>query len=427
VTAAQVGAEVAGAAAAVQVNLNTHATNAAAHHAKYTDAEAVTAVGPHVTSVNGLAGGTISSGVTVNGAVSATSVSATTLSGDGSGLSNVPGSVPRGFMIVGKSSTAPPGYTYTGLTVSTSGGFNSWTSRAQIPRPRYGLAAAAVNGKIYVVGGMADIVGSIGTQEVSDNDEYDPATDTWRSVAAMPTPRASLIVVAVNGMIYAIGGGVPNVNDLATNERYDPATDIWVTKAPMPAARSQMAAAAVNSMIYVIGGSVAGNLRATNEVYFPAKNKWTAMAPMPTARHGLAVAAVTGMIYALGGSNSSPSSPGSGGTLDTNEAYNTTTDIWVTKAPMPTARVGLAAATTNGKVYVIGGEYSTEFAANEVYNPATNTWAVMAPMPTARSLLAATAVNGTIYALGGISFPALLHGANEAYSTGALFYLHRKN
>jgi len=89
VTAAQVGAEVAGAAAAVQAALNTHAGDAAAHHTRYTNTEAVAAVGPHTpptTSVDGLAGGTISSGVSVSGAVSATS-----FSGDGSGLTNVPG------------------------------------------------------------------------------------------------------------------------------------------------------------------------------------------------------------------------------------------------------------------------------------------------------------------------------------------------
>jgi len=46
VTAAQVGADPAGAAATVQSNLDAHAANAAAHHPRYTDAEAVAAMGP---------------------------------------------------------------------------------------------------------------------------------------------------------------------------------------------------------------------------------------------------------------------------------------------------------------------------------------------------------------------------------------------
>ena len=44
VTAAQVGADPAGSAASVQANLDSHAADPAAHHARYTDAEAVAAV-----------------------------------------------------------------------------------------------------------------------------------------------------------------------------------------------------------------------------------------------------------------------------------------------------------------------------------------------------------------------------------------------
>lgn len=44
VTAAQVGADPAGSAASVQANLDAHAADPAAHHARYTDAEAVAAV-----------------------------------------------------------------------------------------------------------------------------------------------------------------------------------------------------------------------------------------------------------------------------------------------------------------------------------------------------------------------------------------------
>lgn len=47
-----------------------HATDPAAHHARYADAEAIAAVGPHVGSVDGLAGGTITGAITVDGLIS---------------------------------------------------------------------------------------------------------------------------------------------------------------------------------------------------------------------------------------------------------------------------------------------------------------------------------------------------------------------
>lgn len=37
------------------------------------------------------------------------------------------------------------------------------------------------------------------------------------------------------------------------------------------------------------------------------------------------------------------------------EEYDPATDTWTPKAPMPTVRRNLAAATANGKVYAIGG------------------------------------------------------------------------
>ena len=46
-----------------------------------------------------------------------------------------------------------------------------------MPTPRYGPAAAVVDGKIYVFGG--NDVGSLDTVE-----EYDPDTDTWTTKAS---------------------------------------------------------------------------------------------------------------------------------------------------------------------------------------------------------------------------------------------------
>jgi len=411
VTAAQTGAEVAGAAAAVQSNLNTHAGNSSAHHVRYSNTEAVAAVGPHTpptTTVNGLTGGAISSGVTVNGPVSATSVSATTLSGDGSGLTNVPGSVPVGANILWASVTPPPGYTYTGMQVTavTSGG-NTWAAKAAMPTARYGLAAAAMNGKIYAIGGND---GGL----FNANEEYDPATDTWAAKAVMPTARYWLAAAAVNGKVYAIGGYGVGAN---VNEEYDPVTDTWATKAAMPTARYGLAAAAVGGKVYAIGG-IGGGYNA-NEAYDPATDTWATKAAMPTARDYLAVAVVGGKIYAIGGT-------GGGGNV--NEEYDPVTNIWATKAAMPAARRYLAAAAMNGKIYAIGGFTGTATVnANEEYDPVTNIWTTKAVMPTARVHLAAAAVGGKVYAIGGQTVAGGFN-TNEEYDPGtSILYVHSKN
>jgi len=85
---------------------------------------------------------------------------------------------------------------------------------------------------------------------------YDPATNRWSRKADMPTPRYALAVAAVNGKIYAIGGQGAHFTPLATVEIYDPVTDTWSTGTDMPTARSSLAAAALNGKIYAIGGVV---------------------------------------------------------------------------------------------------------------------------------------------------------------------------
>ena len=131
-----------------------------------------------------------------------------------------------------------------------------------------------------------------------------------------------------------------------------------------------------------------------------ASNLWTTKASMPTARYDFSAAAINGKIYALGGYNY--------GNLSTVQEYDPVTNQWTTKASMPTARYGLAAAAINGKIYALGGYSYGNLSTVQEYDPVTNQWTTKASMPTARYGLAAAAINGKIYALGG-------YGASYSY------------
>jgi hypothetical protein len=160
-----------------------------------------------------------------------------------------------------------------------------------------------------------------------------------------------------------------------------------------------------------------------------AENTWTQKEPMPTARGGLGVATVNGKIYAIGGSiqnvYNSPSS--SWEIVGTNEEYDHTTNTWTTKKPMPTPRVYFATAVHQDKIYCFGGiiglgqfpYQDTDILltghlwsnATEVYDPATDMWETKAPMPsTSQKQLAATVVDGKIYFVGGYGTqPAMVY------------------
>jgi len=255
-----------------------------------------------------------------------------------------------------------------------------WTMKASMPTARTGLAAAAVGGTIYAIGGSNG--SSLATVEA-----YDSATSTWTVKASMPTARAWLAVAVVGGTIYAIGGD--DGADLATVEAYDIATNTWTPKASMPTARRGLTAAAVGGTIYAIGGE---SYLTTVEAYDTAANTWTTKASMSVARGYLSAAVVGGTIYAIGGITSVSMAA-------TVEAYDPASNAWTTKASMPTARDQLAAATVGGTIYVVGGAWGAEKV--EAYDHATNTWMTNDPLPTACAGLAAAVVGGTIYAVGG--------------------------
>lgn len=168
----------------------------------------------------------------------------------------------------------------------------------------------------------------------------------------------------------------------------------WKYKAPMPTARADLGVAEVNGKIYVIGGranaSYSRNPLTTVEMFDPATNTWTTRAPMPTARAGLAVAAVNGKIYAMAGD------AGTSGTqvnLKTVEMYDPVANTWVMKASMNELRqVNATAAVVGLKIFVMGG-FSSKL---EVYDTVANSWVYKSAAPFSNGV-GATSADGKVY------------------------------
>ena len=233
----------------------------------------------------------------------------------------------------------------------------------------------------------------------------DVAEDTWASKASMQVARSSLGVAAVNGKIYAIGGSTEN-GFVGTNEEYDPATDTWSFKKPMPTPRYGFGIAVYQNKIYCLGGFSAGgyysneSIKGVNEVYDPATDTWETKEPIPTPRRGLGANVVNGKIYVTGGHVPNSSSLTGFSTLSLNEVYDPETDSWSTKAEMPTAEVGIRSAVVDSKIYVIES-------ITQIYDAVTDTWSFGTPLPhisiSDLRTVATTGVNAPkrIYGFGG--------------------------
>jgi N-acetylneuraminic acid mutarotase len=184
-----------------------------------------------------------------------------------------------------------------------------------MPTARAALAAVTgTDGRIYAIGG-SNAGGDFNTVEA-----YTPATNSWATVAPMSTARNVLAAITgPDGHIYAVGGdtcsgcGYGGYSNVA--EAYTPATNSWATVASMPTPRYGLAAAtAPDGRIYAIGGDD-GGYYGDVAAYTPGTNSWATVASMPTARYSLAAATGhDGHIYAIGGYNAS-------GGFNTLEAY----------------------------------------------------------------------------------------------------------
>jgi len=137
-----------------------------------------------------------------------------------------------------------------------------------------------------------------------DVHEYDPASDRWQRLAALPTTRGALAAAVLDGKIHAAGGIGWRGRNTAAHEVYDPAANRWTALAYIPTARDHLAAAAIDGRLYAVGGRIDGNCSrnlSSNEAYDLATDRWEQRAPMPTARSGIATAVLEGRMFVFGG------------------------------------------------------------------------------------------------------------------------------
>src|SRR5258706_1188653 len=189
-----------------------------------------------------------------------------------------------------------------------------WIKLAPFPEPAEELLGASANGKLYVFCGLAP-----GWKPLGMVYEYDPATDKWAKKKPMPLPSHHVSFTEHKGKIYAFGGfvlpqsGPPAWVPIDNAWEYDPANDSWRALAPLPTKRGSPTAVSVGEKMYVIGGAVTGPGQSavhparphtsvgTVEEYDPAANTWRTRAAMPTARNHMAGGAIGGKIYVASG------------------------------------------------------------------------------------------------------------------------------
>ena len=213
--------------------------------------------------------------------------------------------------------------------------------------------------KIYVMGG------NDGFQTIATMEVLDPKTNKWTSRASMITDKGLAGCVSFEGKIYVMGGirgqlAAPDWSGLKTVEVYDSSSNSWSSLASMPTKRWGCSAEIFNGKIYVFGGvsfSPAATVYKSVEVYDIEHDTWdttTQLSPMPTPRYCLTTCLLDSNIYAIGGWRHSSFGP----IYDKVEVYNPQNDKWHTEKSLPIPMCA-ASVVYDEKIYLYGGTHTT--------------------------------------------------------------------
>ncbi|KAG8639765.1 F-box/kelch-repeat protein At1g22040 [Manihot esculenta] len=105
------------------------------------------------------------------------------------------------------------------------------------PLPFYGSAVGAIDGRIYVLGGLTK------ASAMRNVWQYNPILNAWSEMSPMSTGRAFCKTGILSNKLYVVGGvtkGRGGVTSLQSAEVFDPHTGLWSEIPTMPFSKAQV-------------------------------------------------------------------------------------------------------------------------------------------------------------------------------------------
>ena len=135
----------------------------------------------------------------------------------------------------------------------------TWTDLPPLPKPRSTHDAVVVGDKIYVIGGWSLRGGdSIGAEFLDTALVFDLARPDlrWENLPTPPFRRRALAAASINEKVYVVGGLTEDGSVVKTVDLYDPATHAWSRGPDLPGGKLQgfgPSAFGVGERLYVSG------------------------------------------------------------------------------------------------------------------------------------------------------------------------------
>jgi N-acetylneuraminic acid mutarotase len=269
-----------------------------------------------------------------------------------------------------------------------------WKQLASLPEGYYSGEAICLNNEIYFAAGRND------KSVTPFFYKFNPKTNQWIKLANIPNPATNLALAAVNGKIYAIGGD----RFQNANREYNPQTNTWRILEPMPTARQHIDCGVFGNEIFITGGLTSWkNITTKNEAYDVLSNTWSEKAAIPSLRNNAAVVTLDSLIYVIGGAGTKEDIWGD---ILTVETYNANSDKWMQKNDLPLLLFKPGAVVVNNEIIVLGGQ--TRINGKDdcskkvlIYKAKSDKWIETTPLPEKNVFFGCTSIGNKIYVIGG--------------------------
>jgi N-acetylneuraminic acid mutarotase len=189
---------------------------------------------------------------------------------------------------------------------------NTWSSGPALQYPRFGPAVVGVGDEVWIIGGVEYTSFPSGNSYSNRVEIFDTKTNTLRLGTNLPEGRDTLAAASLNGKVYVAGG--TNTSRSPWNEAYDfyVCNDgAWEKLANLPTRRWSHAAVGYAGRIYLFGGEEItssdpdGSTTKSKTViaYDPSTNAWSSVGDMLNYRIYHAAVVEQGRIFIVGGSD----------------------------------------------------------------------------------------------------------------------------
>ncbi len=282
---------------------------------------------------------------------------------------------------------------------------SSWQALPDMEVPRWEAGSVVFENRLYVFGGY-----KMPTKACKRVDAFDPRDHRWHKLADLPSAITHMNMVLDGRSVWFAGGFKDGYKGYAIREvwKYDIDKDTYTAGPSLPEPRASGGLAIVGRTLHFIGGLQEDRDTCSRKHWVldleKANAKWEEAAPMSKGRCHFAAATIDGRIYLIGGMHHHDSKQID---LPLVDIYDRKTDSWSRGGDLPTGHTHAEASTFvhNNRIYFLGGMAQVgerRWIDNKItVLTSEGKWKHVGELPRPLSASAAGVIAGKLYLAGG--------------------------